>query len=91
MGHIPQVRDGHPQLKVFKLGRVSDLLRDVDSPLEADPVQLLLTELVYDLERHELVLFPQFVEIEVQRPGDDNLGKLSDYGCVNGNLQLYYL
>ena len=91
MGNISQVGYGHPQFKVFKLGGVGDLLRDVDASFEADPVKLILTELVYDLEGHEFILLPQFVKIEIQGPGDDNFSKLPDDRSINRYLQLYYL
>ncbi|MFS8160528.1 MAG: hypothetical protein ACMG6E_10065 [Candidatus Roizmanbacteria bacterium] len=62
-------------------------ISDVDASLEAHEVQLLLGELIDDLEGHELVLLPQLVEVQVERPCDYHLGEPPDDRSVYWDRQ----
>ena len=79
---VPEVGDGDPELEVLDLLLIG-LVLNLDAATVTYEVELLLLELVDLLEGHQLVLFSQAREIQIELPYHDRLGQ------VFNNWRLY--
>ena len=68
MWHISQVADSHPQPDILDF-LFSWPVLNFNATLEAREIQLLFTEFVKWLKRHELIFSAKSAEIEIQFTG----------------------
>ena len=86
VGHVPLITNRQPELQVLDL-LLQRLIVDVDPPLEADFIDLLLAELVNVVETERLVLSPQHGKIHVQLADQELFGDEADDWPVQRNLE----
>eukprot|EP00350_Pseudokeronopsis_sp_OXSARD2_P000043 CAMPEP_0170554124 /NCGR_PEP_ID=MMETSP0211-20121228/12012_1 /TAXON_ID=311385 /ORGANISM="Pseudokeronopsis sp., Strain OXSARD2" /LENGTH=150 /DNA_ID=CAMNT_0010862997 /DNA_START=39 /DNA_END=488 /DNA_ORIENTATION=+ len=87
MRDIPEVGDSEPELEVLDLLVAFEVRGDVDPTLEAKVVEFFFREVVYSLERHELIIMSNLVKVQIDRSGEDTFGEEADDGGVDWDVQ----